>query len=448
MECGLFAPPHHSTTPCPRVLHMALQDLTPQLRTRLSRMERAVGWFLILATALLVFGFVYYVYTTAERKGWFKIKVPYFTYTDRATGLKEGDPVKLMGFDVGQITRIDAQPPEDYLHSVYVEFEVKEPYFGYLWTVGSHAKVTTADLLGKRVVEVTKGSGGYPTYLFNPLREIPMSQLQSLPELEKWKLAEDIYDASGTNLTARAMWPLSNTNLSALEGLRLNRIRVLDCRDEQQKKTMTAVWNDYQGRYEPYGKTNKYWLKSEESAAVTERLEKLVGDVEKALPNILNLTNQVATVLSNSANLTSNLNAVAVSARPAVSNLAAITAQLDRPGALGEWLLPTNLHRQLESTLGNADATLANADTNLTALVENLGRSLDNLASVTSNLNSQVQANTNMLSAISQTVIHADEFVQGLKRHWLLRSAFKSKSTNAPPATPPTQLRSPKERGP
>ena len=40
---------------------MALQDLTPQLRTRLSRMERAVGWFVALAMALLVFGFVYYV---------------------------------------------------------------------------------------------------------------------------------------------------------------------------------------------------------------------------------------------------------------------------------------------------------------------------------------------------------------------------------------------------
>src|SRR5436190_1824813 len=62
---------------------MALHDLTPQLRTRLSRMERAVGWFVILATALLAFGFVYYVYNTAERKGWFKTKAPYFTFTDR-----------------------------------------------------------------------------------------------------------------------------------------------------------------------------------------------------------------------------------------------------------------------------------------------------------------------------------------------------------------------------
>ena len=31
---------------------MALQDLTPQLRTRLSRMERAVGWFVSLSKSL------------------------------------------------------------------------------------------------------------------------------------------------------------------------------------------------------------------------------------------------------------------------------------------------------------------------------------------------------------------------------------------------------------
>ena len=62
---------------------MALQDLTPQLRTRLSRMERAVGWFVVLAIALLVFGFVYYVYHTAESKGWFLTKAPYYTFTEQ-----------------------------------------------------------------------------------------------------------------------------------------------------------------------------------------------------------------------------------------------------------------------------------------------------------------------------------------------------------------------------
>src|SRR5437667_2295336 len=98
---------------------MALQDLTPQLRTRLSRMERAVGWFVLLATALLSFGFGYYLYATATRKGWFKIKAPYYTYVSRATGLGVGDQITMMGFPVGQITEVTAQPPEDWEHDVF-----------------------------------------------------------------------------------------------------------------------------------------------------------------------------------------------------------------------------------------------------------------------------------------------------------------------------------------
>src|SRR5436190_10293797 len=182
---------------------MALQDLTPQLRTRLSRMERAVGWFVLLATALLIFGFAYYVYNTAERKGWFKNKAPYFTFTDRATGLKEGDPVKLMGLDVGQITDMKPMPPDQFQYNMYVEFEIKEPYYGYLWTSGSKAKVVTADLLGKRFLEVTKGSGGHPTYVFYPFKEIMLSEAQTLPGWQEWKLGEDIYDSTGTNLVAQ-----------------------------------------------------------------------------------------------------------------------------------------------------------------------------------------------------------------------------------------------------
>jgi hypothetical protein len=57
-----------------------------------------------------------------------------------------------------------------------------------------------------------------------------------------------------------------------------------------------------------------------------------------------------------------------------------------------------------------------------------------------------VSANTNLVKAVSDAIIHTDELVQGLKHHWLLRSAFKTKN---PPAAPPPQrpLLSPKERG-
>jgi hypothetical protein len=151
-------------------------------------------------------------------------------------------------------------------------------------------------------------------------------------------------------------------------------------------------------------------------------------------------------VLSNSASLTSNLNAVALDARPAISNLTLVTARLDHPGALGEWLVPTNINRQLEGTLGSADAAMTSVNTNLTALAENLGRSLDHLANLTSNLDGQVQANTNLLGDISRTIVNADSFVQGLKHHWLLRSAFRTKDTNAPPAAPSAPLRAPKDQ--
>src|SRR5437763_8129622 len=120
---------------------MALQDLTPQLRTRLSRMERAVGWFVIVAAVLLLFGFVYYVFNTAERKGWFKTKAPFFTFTDRATGLKVGDPVKLMGFDAGEITAITPMAAEQFTYNVYIEFNLKSPNYESMWTDGSRATV-------------------------------------------------------------------------------------------------------------------------------------------------------------------------------------------------------------------------------------------------------------------------------------------------------------------
>jgi ABC-type transporter Mla subunit MlaD len=421
---------------------MALQDLTPQLRTRLSRMERAVGWFVILAVGMLVFGFVYYVYSTAKRKGWFLTKAPYFTFTDRATGLKVGDPVMLMGFDAGRITEITPMPAEQFTYNVYIEFELKSPNYGYMWTEGSRAKVTSGLLLDKRVLEVSKGTGGYPTYVSFPLRtNVTIGDLRTLPDLTNWVLAQEIYDAQGTDVVMKALTPLTNLSLIAAAGY--TNVNVLNQAGKQ--RALTGVWNREEARYDSYTKLTKpYWLLSDESAAVTERLEGLVTQVEKALPDILSLTNQLITVLSNSAELTSNLNLVALSARPAVSNLAMITSQLDRPGALGDWLLPTNLNRKLEDTLASANGTLTSANTNLAALVDNLDHSLNNLANLTSNLNYQVEGNTNLVSQLSRTIVDADDLVQGLKRHWLLRSAFKTKKTNAPPATPSQPKFSPK----
>ncbi|MHB8523934.1 MAG: MlaD family protein [Limisphaerales bacterium] len=350
---------------------MPLQDLTPQLRTRLSRLERVVGVFVIVATALMVSGFVYYVYYTAERKGWFLTKAPYFTFVRTAGGLNVGDPVKMMGFDVGTIMRVEAMPPEDQYFNVYIEFRIRSPYYGYLWT-DSRAKVGASDFLGHRYIEVTKGTNGTPTY-------------------------------------------------------------------KEVDKKLVGIWHDTEGGYLPITKTTKpYWLLSDESPALTERLEALVNQAERALPGILNLTNQLADVLTNSTRLIVHANQVITNARPVITNLALLSAQLrESKGALGEWLLPTNINQSLDQTLLTANTTLAHTDTNLSLLISNLSRSLDSLADITSNLNAQVQVNTNILSSISRVITNADDFVQGLKRHWLLRSAFRPAATNAPRSRPP-----------
>lgn len=425
---------------------MALQDLTPQLRTRLSRMERAVGWFVVLATLLLVVGFGYYLRNTAKRKGWFKTRVSYFTMLDRATGLRVGDPVMLMGFEVGQITDVQPQPPEDFQFNVYVEFEIREPNYGYIWTEGSKAKVTSTDLLGKRVLEVTKGTGGHATYVFNPVSELNLGEATTLSNPGRWLVAGDFYEHD-TNLVLKAGTPLDQNVLTILRRLGREKFSILDT--NTLHKAPTGVWNDYQGGYvkftprSPTQKPNLYWLYSEETPAVTEQVDKIIAQVREALPNILGLTNQLSAMLVHGTSMASNLNDMAQAARPVATNLTAISMKLREPGSIGEWMLGVAGQRQLQATIENTYTTITNAnmaitntDANLTELLDNLGRSLNSLADITSNLNSQVQNNTNILSSISKAVTDADDLVQGLKRHWLLRSAFKAKpppATNAPP---------------
>ncbi len=142
---------------------MAIQDLTPQLRTRLQRVEKVVGLFVLVAVLALVAGFAYYLYHMAEQKGWFIQKCPYFTFVDNGEGLKVGDPVMLMGFDVGNITVITAEPPGAQ-HRVFVGFEVRRPYYGYIWS-DSKVRIEAAGLLGSRQLEITPGVDGAATVI-------------------------------------------------------------------------------------------------------------------------------------------------------------------------------------------------------------------------------------------------------------------------------------------
>ncbi len=387
---------------------MALQDLTPQLRTRLNRVEKAVGWFVLLAVLLLLSGFGYYAYNTAQRKGWFIEKVHYQTSLNNAAGIKVGDPVMLMGFTVGEITGIEANGPWDY-YGVTVYFRVKQPYFGYVWS-DSTVKAAAADFLGNRVIEITKGVRGVPTV------------------------------AESTNKVAVGV-----LNRDRLESRRRDLLSQSSAPEEMFALLNREATSDPAGFYVKLDQAPAYWLEPAESPAVTERLDKIVGQVEKALPNFLALTNPLNQVLSNSANVTAHLDQISSNLIPASVNLTHITTQLREPGGLGGWALGSNAPAQIESTLAQAEQLIANTDSNLVALASEIGRSLENLADITSNLNVQVQQNTNMLSSISDAVVHADDLVQGLKRHWLLRSAFKEKAPPTAASDEIKMLKSPRD---
>jgi ABC-type transporter Mla subunit MlaD len=357
---------------------------------------------------LLLSGFVYYLYQTALRKGWFIDKIYYQTSLSNATGLSVGDPVMLMGFTVGELTGIEANGPWDPF-GVTIYFWVKKPYYGYLWS-DSTVKVAAADLLGKRVIEVTKGARGVPTV------------------------------AETTNRVVVGMLRRDHVSqeLQALldRGIDLN--RALDRLNQDAAADREAF-------YAGIEEAGPYWLDPAESPAITERLERIVGQIEKAAPNFLVLTNQLNQVLYNSARVTANLEQLSSNMVPVTLDLADITEQLRQPGGLGGLALGTNFPSQIASNLARTEHLITNTDSNLNQLTLEIGYTLVNLADITSNLNWQVQQNTNLLSSISDAVTNADHLVQGLKRHWLLRSAFKEKPRRESDEDEFEVLRSPKD---
>jgi hypothetical protein len=433
---------------------MALQDLTPQLRTRLSRMERAVGWFVFLATALLLFGFGYYIYHTAERKGWFRIKAPFHVFVQSSAGLNVGDPVYMMGFAVGTITGVVPQQPYD-PHNVQVKFEILEPYFRYIWLGGSYVKVNAADFLGKRQLEITRGTNGPAIVVTQP------GGWKTIPELEQilavasetnhWQFYQDVFDAN-SNIVFPAYAMLDQSNLQVLAGMNLKTNSVFVYDNRVVYKRIVASWDNRVHRYVNFTPDrDTAWLRAVEAPPISDQLQAMVLQVQTAVPNILALTNKIATVLDNAAIATSNLNVTLVETRPMITNFAVISGQLREPGGPLVWALGANGSEQLQGSLTNVNALLGHTDTNLAALLghtdTNLTALLINLSDITSNLNAQVEANSNILSSVSKIVVDTDNFVQGLKRHWLLRSAFKSENEGAEKTNAPLpDLRPPRQR--
>jgi paraquat-inducible protein B len=395
---------------------MALQDLTPELRTRLSAVERTVGWFVLLATVVLVGGFGFYLYKSGKQKGWFITKINYATSLNDASGLTLGDPIKLMGFNIGEITRIDLNEPLSKA-GVTVFFTIKAPYPGYIW-LDSRVR-ENQDFLGHSSLEIIKGRTGAAT----AYQDLEKKDWMVLKSRDAWMKYEDL------TLTNH-IEPLQASNI--LKGL-----------IESNKSAYYVARKE--GKFDaPPDKTlrNYCYITLADSPTLSDRLAAVANTVEAALPNILDLTNKLNAVLTNTASAVARVDQTLADLHPVVTNLNEITGNLRDPnGSLGNWIIPTNIADQLHSTLQTASATLAsahstldNADTNLTALCTDLDHTLENVSDITSNLAWQVRGNTNLVGSVSKIIIDTDDLVQGLKRHWFLRSAFKTKRPAKAPA--------------
>lgn len=395
-------------------------------------MERAVGWFVFLATVLLVAGFGYYVYHTAERKGWFKVKAPFHIFVKSSAGLNVGDPVYMMGFAVGNITKVVPLPPYA-RHNVRVEFDVVDPYFRRIWRDGSYAKVNTVGFLNQRQIEVTRGTNGPAICVTQP------GSWKTIPELEQlvatvtnhWQLYEDLLDAH-SNIVFGAYTMLTQSNLECMAQMNLPSNSIFAYDNTVNENHIVASWDNRVHRYVNFSPSRETaYLRAVETPPVSEQLQAMVSQVQRALPGIFALTNKIATVLDNAATATSNLNTTITTAQPLVTNMAVISAQLREPGGPLVWTLGTNGNTQFQAALTNVNSLLTDTDTNLNQLTWQITATLINLADITSNLNAQVQSHTNLLGGFAKTVADTDDFVQGLKHHWLLRCAFRKENAEA-----------------
>jgi ABC-type transporter Mla subunit MlaD len=382
---------------------MGLQDLTPQLRTRLGRVEWYVGLFLGATALLMVLAFGLYLRRTADARGWFVVDVPYFTYLPDASGLRVGSSVNLMGFKVGEVTEVtavsfDERRAWDYLatngHRVFVGFRIRSDkrsnFPGY---VNSDARVRIAgfpvELMGGTALEVQEGRpDGVAT--FGVTRDGKPGVLDK----------DFAFTAPGPDRT--------------------NKFK----------------------RYEPVKEAKGYFLKLDQAETmaaqaqrVVERLDRIAATVDSRLPTMLSeiqqtlevtraalpgITNQVGQVLETARltlpGLTNNLDAV-------LANTRDLTAQLRET-----WPMLTNT---LELTLLASRQLVTNINGAIPTLASNVNVTL-------TNVNVLLARDTNVTANASALVSNVNHVIT---RHWLFRSAFKEKAPQPPASNRPAPRR-------
>lgn len=377
---------------------MALQDLTPQLRTRLGRVERVVGLFVFVAVIAMLSGLAFYVKHQLKVRGYGLKRMPYYTYVSDSSGLQPGTEVRMMGFPVGVVTHVNRSPDEYWMVqqnlNVFVRFEVREPYFDYIW-IDSHAKIGSGDFLGGRFLEVTRGRS---------------------------------YELTVGNWRGKDPWVASDDWATA---------QYLMSHGQDPGYEPPLIYRPLRNQ------TNGFFLVAEENPPLPQKLEEVTQKIDAALPGILSLTNQVKAVLTNAVSLTQEIEKTMPQVRQTIAEAEKLLADArpltQKPGGIGELLIPPNFNSQISNVLEDVHQnaqTLGPLVTNISMAVSDMRATLLVVQGTVSNLQSQLTANTNLVPAVTQVAEKTAQLAEStdtlLRRHWLFRSAFKTNKNEVP----------------
>jgi phospholipid/cholesterol/gamma-HCH transport system substrate-binding protein len=129
-----------------------------------------LGAFLILAVL---------IFLLTSSRGFFQKTAFLHTFMDDASGMAEGTPVRLNGFTIGSLDRIDLITSAEPKRSVEFTMKVQEKFLRQI-PVDSVAGISAANLLGDKFINITKGRDAQTV---KDGAEIKSLQAQDIPEL-------------------------------------------------------------------------------------------------------------------------------------------------------------------------------------------------------------------------------------------------------------------------
>jgi len=367
---------------------MPIQDLTPQLRTRLRKVEWITGLFLGVTALLMLGGFVYFLKQTAEARGWFITYVPYYTYLNDATGVKQGTPVKMLGFTIGEVTEVTAlelkeRQTWDYYQTndfnVFVAFKVTPKYAGYIFAE-HRVRISgfPVELAGGSFLELQPG--GKST--------VPTAKMVNNEKAEGVLWEKYAYTPSSNLLQYGAL-----TNKQKGYYLAVDQSETLLAQAQRILKNADDI---------------TAFLRTDLPRVTQDALQTLTFTRQTigALTNDVVLTLQTARLAV--ASLTNDLGGLIINARRITGQVADVL-----PG----------LTNDLANTLATSRRLMDSVNEQLPAIAGNVNLTL-------TNLNVLLLRDTNITANTSLLVSNVNNLIT---KHWLFRSAFKAQSGGKSP---------------